>query len=1077
MIYLARTTVSARVFNTALMSIVKELVVKNMYEAVSHDSQCDYMYVDQYISAAKRLLTKYSLSYLTTSLDQIEQLNAQIAFWQSQIERLQKGLPINYQTYATPEEEIKDLEEKIAEAQKEIENIITINGTADESTRASMQCIVDYNEINDYYLMLSGHPSVTSTTDASVMVYNEDFDQIMPIDTQPYAYRNRWLRSPEGIQFLSDHKNDSQYKYLNFMTNKKIYPFSSRMAGRFEILYCPPSDPTVLADDFIQIYQFSLDYTIRVFYTEGYRRTEPKIYEGFIGMAILFMAIAEMHWKYLDADISRDFYDLDSLKIVYEAYSVPFYDIIPLKFHKKIVKNINRLIACKGSNKVFMDLCDIFDYDILGIYQYYLFKERKIDKDNNPVVVWKTTDGSGEIKYDDEGNPTNLPLDPDTGKPIQEPDLQAMFDIYFVRANINSERFTQIIDPNNKVTYDSIVNNDSYWFQFDKDTIDTIYQKQYNYIETKYIGVQLMFQMTDLLWESAYFMGMLRDNRSKISGNQFQISHDRLGINVPLFDMLIYIIALICKKRGYDGRIRGLFYKVDDDGNYLNSEGNITTNPDEYVALPSIASRILGFNFKGLMTNLTKLRDIYRQGISNREVTMQGHHIKKDFLPGEEFHPFDLAVGNDTYHGNDIPDWIKKNEGFVRSEACQNLIGRIFASKENSTPEAETAYFANLNIENLDDVSRAFKSMKHMKEEIDTLLVNTHDLAEYNALKDLQRLLYTTEIIEQVFEDDMTGELAISYYSLLESLNPQLANRYDDEDIDIDDELDYCLLQLQNLCDELRYMIYIDELDIDVITEYLYKMLRFFKSAKADLTDFNIIFYISDRAENLLKFLEKMDHIKSQIWIDEPFKDLYDHIESIMAQNKIYDKSWIFRWTMECINSLSSKIITIKDGWEINVFMKYIPLSSTEENPFNIDTLHEPRNENYIVQYIEKTDNIPQEFFDDELNADRMTRPLQITNKVLDNGDIEQTIYVIPRKYTRIYHDGAWSEFIKSNMEASIILTDRIGEWRTPIVQKGQYLLDSIGNGGFFDNIQSIINSDVMKTGLFLSDKLIKVIG
>ena len=77
------------------MSIVKELVVKNMYEAVSHDSQCDYMYVDQYISAAKRLLTKYSLSYLTTSLDQIEQLNAQIAFWQSQIERLQKGLPIN----------------------------------------------------------------------------------------------------------------------------------------------------------------------------------------------------------------------------------------------------------------------------------------------------------------------------------------------------------------------------------------------------------------------------------------------------------------------------------------------------------------------------------------------------------------------------------------------------------------------------------------------------------------------------------------------------------------------------------------------------------------------------------------------------------------------------------------------------------------------------------------------------------------------------------------------------------------------------------------------------------------------
>ena len=614
---------------------------------VAEKDKCDYIYVDRYESAARIL----------------------------QSDKLENGESINNKPKPTVEESIEYYKELIEENKEQIELVISINDTAPESMRTAMRILVEYNEYNDYYLMLDGHPSTDSDDTARVFVYNEDYGEMLPIDEQPYSERVHWMDSPEGIAFINEHKTEEKFKYLLHMTSKKIRPFVARAADRFEILYCPPTDPTNLRDDFLSIYRMSLNYVISVFYSDAYRIPEPKLYEGFIGMAILFMAIGEMHYKYLDVDISRDFYDLDSLKIIYEAYSVPFYDIIPLKYHKKIVKNINRLLRYKGSNQVFFDLCDIFDYDILGIFQYYLFKERKLDRNNDPYVVWKTTDGK-EVSYDEDGNPTNLPVDIE-GKPIWEPDLQAMYEIYFVKANINKDRYTQLIDPNNKVTYDSIVNEDSYWFQFDPDTVKTIYENVYNYIETKYIGVQLMFNMTDLLWESSYFMGMLRDNRSKISNSRFMVSHDRLGTSVPLFDMLIYIIALICKKRGYTGEIRGLFYKVDDEGNYLDANGKITTDPSKYVETPTKTARILGFNFKGLLKGLQAIKDPFNQEISHREKTMQGHHIKKDFVDGENFHPFDIAIGNDFFHGDYIQDWIQKNEGFVQSDEGRKTGARL----------------------------------------------------------------------------------------------------------------------------------------------------------------------------------------------------------------------------------------------------------------------------------------------------------------------------------------------------------------------------------------------------------------
>ena len=61
-------------------------------------------------------------------------------------------------------------------------------------------------------------------------------------------------------------------------------------------------------------------------------------YIGFVGLMILFQTLLQMHRKFLDTDITRDFYDEDSLRLVYDSYDVPYYASIPIEYHKRIVR-------------------------------------------------------------------------------------------------------------------------------------------------------------------------------------------------------------------------------------------------------------------------------------------------------------------------------------------------------------------------------------------------------------------------------------------------------------------------------------------------------------------------------------------------------------------------------------------------------------------------------------------------------------------------------------------------------------------------------------------------------------------
>ena len=712
--------ITGRLFEKNLRNIISNIVWKDQFKAqISEESHnVDRIYTDKYTSAARKLLEYYSYNEL-----------------------------ISFSYYSQTK-------------------LLALCNTVSPAVSTLLQSFYNYEEKNDYYRMLAGLPPY-NCEDKYILTLPIDnqwgISPTIPIHTLD---RNTLLivENDGGLDlFKSLTTKDPVFNYVNHLTNKRIIPFVARLAKRFDLVYVPASSIPSISTDFKIVYDECRDFLVYRYYTES-MRTQYQYYEGFFAMSILFMAIQRMHVKYLEADVTRDFYDLDSIKIVYDAYSIPFFDDIPTSYHQMVVKWINRLLSYKGSNQVFFDLCSLFDYSTLKIFQYYILKKHRFI-DGKPVFSF---DSNGKPKY------------------------REMFDVSFIQGTIGGDPFLEVTDSNNELNYDGVTAADPYWLN-DQDLLDKLYETEYNFIETKYIGLQMVYSTTKFLFESGYFVSLLLSNRDKVS--RITVGHGKLGYDVDLFTLIIYIYSLICIKLGY--------------------EGNIPTEPSKI-------GRIMGFNFKDDLTQ-----------------------IQKD---------------------------IKNNPFIIDSE------------------EAEiTQLLSEMIISDFLSVGKVFSNIKQLYQLIDDRLISTHNVDVYYAYKHLYQILLTTEYLNSTFTK-RNGEIAESYMDLLMDIEPSLAIRIQlMSSAEITSELQYSLIALQKVSDQLSYIQNFGNASGEVVADYLYKLIRLFKSAKAELIDYNIVYIVDGRSTNILKLLSKLIAGKRISELEGDELELFDYINKVTHSSKVLE--------------------------------------------------------------------------------------------------------------------------------------------------------------------------------------------
>lgn len=775
---MALTDLSGKLFQKNLLELAKNIEWKNEYAARVAQKECESLdpdnaiYTDRYASAARKLLEYYSVSELKVITDY-------------------------------PKDKFD-----------------TFINTAPAYLTRYLDIFYNYEEPNSYYRMLYGKPPLNCEPKYWVLPkVNNQWG--LPPNEPVHDVSPNILRIIENDGGLDKYKKlieiDKTFEYVNHMTDKKIYPFVSRLAGKFDLLYVPETSISKLSIDFRETYDLCRDFMIQRYYSEAYRG-KYEHYEGLIGMAILFQTIQQMHVKYLDADITRDFYDIDSIKLIYEAYSVPFFEEIPVSYHQKIVKAMNRLLMYKGDNQVFVDLCSLFDYNSLEIYKYYLVREQRVDSDGNLIFSYKN---DGTPNYDE------------------------MYDIFFSQGTIDGDPYIDICDSNNRLDYNAITSADPYWVN-DAQLIQKVYESEYNFTETKYIGLQMVFSITQFMMESCYFIHMIMDNRYPMSF--ITVSHGKLGTDIDLFTLVIYIHAIICKRYEY--------------------EGNIPDNVEHI-------GRILGFNFKDDINII--IGDI-----------MTNPYMMSD----------DSSIIVDILQHMQITD----------SSSCKKI----------------------------------YENIKKLYTLVDDRLLRCKDPNVYFAYKNLYRILLTTEYMTETFRKS-GGKQATSFMDLLEDLNMSLALRIQEmTNSELMQELNYSLIALQKVADDLKYITSYGGSNGEVIAEYLYKLIRVFKSAKVDLVDFKSIYVVDGRSTNMLKLMIRLKRLGISYALPNDKFDLVDNIAYLQKLSiKISDDaSMVDHLYTQLLAYIVDEKISIFDKLRIAEYI-YLSECAGEDDFTLIDNINE----------------------------------------------------------------------------------------------------------------------------------------
>ena len=439
------------------------------------------------------------------------------------------------------------------------------NSLIDESTRAVVlkmkedEFLESYQELNEYYRTLSGLPAVARI---GIRLTRDQYDRMGVPTFDYYKYLHEMTEDEihiiESFGILDEIKNTyPEEEYLNYLGERKINPYLARKTMPFGLLYLPPCTSSEVYNKFKDLLEKNRVFLLQTFYSKAFK-FQSDYYDKFFMSMIIIQAFVDMIDLSPEYIIQRELFDLRTIQYVFESQGVEYFEDIPLKYQKRLIKNLNRLLKYKSSNQNLIDIASLFGFDDVTLFKYYLFKYPIMQED-------------GTYKHDTYE-------DPKTGMDME--DLDANYELKFVKVPIDGGVAEESIrNQFNYVDYDEVVSDDVYWNgPYDKETVkQTILEKEFNMVVTKYMGLETAYSLTEISMELSYFMNMILYSDIDSSTLTLEIPEINTTTTYPLTDCLIALFSLMYI--------------------YLDIKDNIIYNPIQ-------ALDVYGFNFEADMDAL-----------------------------------------------------------------------------------------------------------------------------------------------------------------------------------------------------------------------------------------------------------------------------------------------------------------------------------------------------------------------------------------------------------------------------------------------------------------------------------------
>lgn len=166
------------------------------------------------------------------------------------------------------------------------------------------------------------------------------------------------------------------------------------------------------------------------------------------------------------------------------------------------------------------------------------------------------------------------------------------------------------------------------------------------------------------------------------------------------------------------------------------------------------------------------------------------------------------------------------------------------------------AFIDDMSINSIDDVNRLYGNIRGFKTYISNKLFSCNDRHLYDKYKTIYNNIMTTEYMGELFILP-DGDVAKTYKEYLMYINYELYEFFESVPKEsITDIERHIITKIQEYCENLKY-IHQTTQGINVNAAALITLVNFFKSYTVDVEQFNIIYIIDDRMDNLIKTMDE----------------------------------------------------------------------------------------------------------------------------------------------------------------------------------------------------------------------------
>lgn len=552
---------------------------------------------------------------------------------------------------------------------------------ADQAQRT----IDTYVERNEYYRMLMGLPRL----DDVHWIYVRNQPDI-PTDVPVHQMSIEQISHLEIRGVLDELKqNNPNADYLNYLGVNAIDLIQARLAKPFEILRYGTATNYRVIDTFQSEYYYARRYIMSTIY---YREqiTTKTLYDPTIGVLMLTLAVRNTlvpnEKAYLDFE--------EILNAILESYNMlQYFKNFPFTYKRRLVLAMDHLLQVKGTDGVLVDVCKLFSQDDLIANRYYLMKTQPKDVDGNIIF---------------------------TGDPEQD------YRLDFVRAEIEERDINT--QEENRLSYDSVTDNDYLW-QLTPEEKEEILKTDFNLMMTKYVDVEVAYDVTSLVFEVCCFINLLlyaRDNLARVTITNTYATSGRCS----LFTMINFLLAAMAKRAHFDGNI---------------------------VYEPASIAEIWRFNYGDIEEQIKEIVDKYELQIDVNNTLLEGFDMELTKPLGRLDGPgiLQVYVRNRALFDAILEEMAKTNDirQYIALENCKNVL--FTSAMERTTFTKMDGTYAETYYEMLQDLDPKLAAKLDAVSDEDAL----------NAL-----IVYILERLEDLFNSDELHYLFLNTPTVYASL-------------------------------------------------------------------------------------------------------------------------------------------------------------------------------------------------------------------------------------------------------------------------------------------------------------------